>query len=353
MKKTANNNLISGSLYFYIHFVTEVICFFMLSRYAGNRPEIWLIFLSYDMLAFVPQAIIGRFSDRYPRLPLAAAGLLMMCAAAWCFEQISNPYFSLVVLCIGNCFVHVNGAEVTLRTAEGRLSGSAIFVSGGSFGVVTGKILSKTALTFWPVVVLTISALPMVFCAQRFISDEKTPYEKQCLNFDYAKPGIPKGAIVAMAVTIVAVRGFMGYGIPTSWNKTMLQTILLFSFMGIGKAMGGILADRFGVRRTALVGSAVAAPLLMFGDNTMLVSLVGVMFFSMTMAITLAILVSVLPSTPGLAFGWTTIGLFLGTAPVFFFKITTTPANCMMIALLTCVCLLFLWIVIKKDRGSE
>ena len=353
MKKIANNNIKSGSLYFYIHFVTEVICFFMLSRYTGNRPEIWLIFLSYDMLAFVPQAIIGRFSDRYPRIPLAAAGLLMMAVAAFCFEHISDPYFSLVILCIGNCLVHVNGAEVTLRTAEGRLSGSAIFVSGGSFGVVTGKILSKTALTFWPVVVLTVSALPMVLLAQRYISDEKIPFKKQCMDFDYAKSGIPRGAIVAMAVAIVAVRGFMGYGIPTSWNKTMIQTVLLFSFMGIGKAMGGILADRFGVRRTALVSTVVAAPLLMFGDNLMMVSLVGVMCFSMTMAITLAILVSVLPSTPGLAFGWTTIGLFVGSAPVFFFKITSTPANCMMIAVMSCVCLLFMWIVIKKDRGSE
>ena len=33
--------------------------------------------------------------------------------------------------------------------------------------------------------------------------------------------------IVLCAVFIVIIRGYMGYGIPTSWNKTVFQTILL------------------------------------------------------------------------------------------------------------------------------
>ena len=45
----------------------------------------------------------------------------------------------------------------------------------------------------------------------------------------------------------------------------------------------------------------------------MIVSLIGVAMFSMTMSITLAILVSVLKKKPGLAFGLTTIGLWLIT----------------------------------------
>ena len=79
------------------------------------------------------------------------------------------------------------------------------------------------------------------------------------------------------------------------------------------------------------------------------VSLIGVMFFSMTMSVTLALLVSVLPRTPGLAFGLTTIGLFLGTAPIFFFRLTTVRANGIMIAVLTAVCLLAMQVMIRKD----
>ncbi len=353
MKEKLNDNLKSGLMYFYIHFVTEIICFFALERYIGDRPLIWIIFLSYDMFAFVPQAIIGRFSDRYPKIPLGTAGMVLLGVAAAAFDHIKNPFVSLAILCLGNCLVHVNGAEATLRTADGKLSGSAIFVSGGSFGVVTGRILGKTSMSFRLLIILAATALPLTILTRKYIHEESKLFSEQCKPFRYAKSGVGKELVIIMSVTIVAVRGFMGYGIPTSWNKTVMQTVLLFSFMGIGKALGGIFADRFGFRKTAMLSTAFAAPLLMAGDHHMTISLLGVMLFSMTMAITLGILVSVLTETPGLAFGLTTIGLFIGTAPVFFFKFITLKANCIMIAGLSIICLVFMWIIIRKDEADE
>lgn len=82
----------------------------------------------------------------------------------------------------------------------------------------------------------------------------------------------------------------------------------------------------------------------------MLVSLIGVMFFSMTMAITLGILVSVLPRTPGLAFGFTTIGLFLGTAPIFFVKMVDQRINIAMIVVMSLVCMWILLKILKKEE---
>ena len=78
--------------------------------------------------------------------------------------------------------------------------------------------------------------------------------------------------------------------------------------------------------------------ILILGDNLMFISLIGVMFFSMTMSITLAILVSKLKKSPGLAFGLTTIGLFLGTAPIFFVKIISNTLNIIMIVVLSIMC---------------
>ena len=198
-------------MYFYIHFVTEVVCFFTLARYVGNRSEIWLIFLSYDMLAFVPQAIIGRFSDRFPKIPLGAIGLSFLAAALLLFQYVQNPYVSLVVLCLGNCMVHVNGAEATLRTAHGRLTGSAVFVSGGSFGVVTGRLFGTAGGSFLPLFVLLLSAFALALYAQRYINEDREPFAVQCRDFRYAKRNISRGMVILMAVTIVAVRGFMGY----------------------------------------------------------------------------------------------------------------------------------------------
>ena len=106
----------------------------------------------------------------------------------------------------------------------------------------------------------------------------------------------------------------------------------------------------FGVKKTAVASLLLALPFLLFGDNNMYVSLLGVMFFSMTMSVTLAVIVSVLPKAPGLAFGFTTIGLFLGAAPVFFVKITGFLPNCVILTVMTAVCVVCMMISVRKDE---
>lgn len=110
------------------------------------------------------------------------------------------------------------------------------------------------------------------------------------------------------------------------------------------------MSDRFGIRKVAVASTLLAIPFLCFGDNLMMVSLIGVMFFSMTMAITLGILISVLKKNPGVAFGFTTIGLFLGTAPIFFVKITDPIINIASIVISSVVCCLILLLITKHKE---
>ena len=349
MKKFNTGNLGSGFIYFYIHFVTEVICFFALGRYFEGEPTMWLIILAYDLLAFAPQSVIGYINDRFPRFSFGIAGLLLLAAALVLQNTVSSPFVSLVPLCIGNAFVHVNGAEVTLRASNGSLSHSAIFVSGGSFGVVSGKLLAATDVPYWLLLFLIVSAIPFAVLGQTYVKDAAPSDRYEA--FDYHRKGLNKYVVIILSVLVVIVRGYMAYGIPISWRKTTLQTIILFVFMGIGKALGGVLADIFGVKKVAMLSILLALPLLMFGDNNMFVSLFGVLLFSMTMSISLAVIVSVLKRSPGLAFGLTTIGLFLGSLPTFFVKIRNTTANCVMLSVLTAVCLICLFVSIRKEAG--
>lgn len=340
-----------GLLYFYVHFVTEVICFFMLGRYGGDSLMLWFVPLLYDMLAFVPQSLIGYACDRLPRLQVGVPGLALMSAALvmWNTGLFRSPIPSLVVLCLGNACTHIAGAEVTLRTSRGRLGPSAVFVAGGSFGVISGTLLANTSAPYWALLPLALTAVPFVLLAEDERRKADAEREVPCADFQYHSLKVAAVWIVLLATFIVIVRGYMGYGIPTAWKKTTFQTVMLFVTMGVGKGAGGLIADRFGVKKTAMLSAALALPFLLCGDRHMLVSLVGVMFFSMTMSVTLALLVSVLPRAPGLAFGLTTIGLFLGTAPIFFFKFTTVRANGIMISVLTAVCLLTMQRMIRKD----
>ncbi len=345
-------NIETGYLYFYIHFVTEVACFYFLANIVGDSPYLWFCPLLYDALAFVPQSIIGYINDKHPKINFSIIGIfLLIIAILLAGLSLGGKYLAVIILCIGNAFIHVNGAEVTLRCSEGRLSHSAIFVSGGSFGVITGKLCSKFKLPYIFIIFLCLSAIPFILYAEECLKNVRIKKLDNCKKFNYNKKSVNKLLIVGLSVLIVIVRGYMGYGIPTSWNKTIIQTVILFVFMGIGKALGGILSDAFGIKKIAMLSTLLAIPFLLFGDKIMVVSLIGVMFFSMTMSITLALLTSVLKKTPGLAFGLTTIGLFLGTVPIFIFKFTTFLSNSIIIVTLSIICFIILYLILEDDKN--
>lgn len=345
MNHFKSNDLKTGYLYFYVHFVLEVVCFFYLSRITNNSNYIWLVPIIYDALAFVPQSLVGYISDRYPKINMGIIGTILLIVSYLIYGLTNISIFiSLIILCIGNAILHVAGAEATIRTSNGKLSTSAIFVSGGSFGIITGRLLAKTSINPLYLLILLLTIIPFIL-----ISNKELEKNNDVDKFNYVKDSINSNLVIIIAVLVVIVRGYMGYGIPTSWNKTVIQTVLLFSSMGIGKALGGILSDLVGVRKTAIMSTLLAIPFLCFGDNIMIISLIGLMFFSMTMSITLGILVSKLKESPGLAFGLTTIGLFLGSIPAFFIKFNTIT-NIIMIIVMSVLCTFALGYVLKEDN---
>ena len=340
-----SKELKTGYLYFYIHFIVEVVCFFYLSRVMNNSITVWLIPFIYDGVAFVPQSIIGYISDKYPKIDMGLIGVLLLVISYLIYGLTSIPiYVSLIILCLGNACLHISGAETTLKTSNGKLSPAAIFVSGGSFGVITGKLLAKTSLNPLFLIIAILTIIPFVLLSKTYVNKDSN-----ASKFNYVREDLNPLLVILVAVLVVIIRGYMGYGIPTSWNKTVVQLVIFFCTMGLEKALGGILSDIFGIRKVAIFSTLIAIPFLCFGDNIMIISLIGVMFFSMTMAITLGILVSKLKKSPGLAFGLTTIGLFLGTAPIFFIKVNMI-SNIIIIIIASILCVLALGYVLKEDK---
>jgi len=230
-------NIAVGWLYFYIHFITEITCFYFLASVAKESFVVWLIPFVYDALAFVPQGIIGNFSDKHPKLNIGLVGIVLLFLAILLkfFFKI-NPFVCLLFLTIGNCIMHISGAEDTLRLSDGRLSHPAIFVAGGSFGVIIGKLLANINLSFLPILFLILTMIPFLLLAKTYRT-ETSNNKESCKNFNYANLNIAPFLVILLATFVVIVRGYIGYGIPTSWNKTVVQNIIFFFTMGIGKAL--------------------------------------------------------------------------------------------------------------------
>ena len=336
-----------GGLYFIIHLLVEVTSFYVLTCYIKS-PVIWGLSLLYDFVAFVMQGFFGFLRDKGLRVNLAFIGTVLTTLSLVLLYLDMNAFFVVTAVSLGNCLVHIHGAELTLRSSKGEIAPSAVFVAGGSFGVVTGKLLSSHGVAVLWILLLNLVTFVPILIAERLKAGDGADNLKE---YRFSNGKINGIAVIALATFVVAVRAYMGYGIPTSWNKTELQTIALYCCMGVGKGLGGILTDKIGIRLTAIISTVAALPFMIFGADVMAVSLIGITSFSMTMAVTLSLIVSRLPKYPGVAFGFTTLGLFLGTLPFFFFRIQSVLVNSIVITLLTVPCTVILCIICRKKKS--
>lgn len=343
----------AAALYFVLHLLNEVVCYFMLYRIFEDPVFITMVALLYNCIAFVPQFFWGALRDLFEKfkpgifsVPLLLSGFLIFFLGG-----AKGPLFwtSLVLLSVGNALIHVSGAELTIRTSGGTLTPVAVFVSGGSFGVILGQVLASTNLSFWWIALVCALMLPLVIVGETLYKNNPKDSDG-CTGFNYVIHG-RKTVIVILAVFfIVAVRALIGNEIPLAWKTTLTQTVLLYVFMGIGKALGGFLTDKIGMRKTAFISIIGALPFLILGNKLMVVSLIGIMFFSMTTAVTIGMAVSVMKIAPGAAFGVTTIALFVGATVSWFTGGGSFLTNVVIIVITSAICFLMSMYIIKPER---
>ena len=332
----------AGWIYAFIHFSVEVASFYFLFSRITTTAFWWIWAMLFDALAFLPQSFFGVLLDKYPALPYGAFGagaiLIALC--------LPFDILALVLLALGNALVHADGAQRTLRNHQAKITPNAVFVGGGSFGVITGQLLGILQSQTWIVVpiILTLISAGLAFWISLRL---ETEIKEESLPLSVCKD-MPEFLLVALVLFAVAVRSYIAYAIPIEWKKTTMQAVALFVFMGVGKMLGGVMADYIGFRKTTYLSLLLALPFLLFGNTIMLLSLVGVMLFSTTMPITVGILVSKYPKNPGFAFGITTVGLFLGVVPAFFIALPTLLAHQIVVLLLSVTALVALLSTLKK-----
>ncbi len=337
--------------YFMVHFFVEIICFTLITQFMSFKDAV-LLSLVFDFFAFVPQIFFGIINTKFKTLDLGTIGVLLMFIGLLIFnlENTSKLIISMIFIGLGNSILHECGAISTVVTGNGKLFPGALFVSGGSFGLVLGKYLSKIVESKWFMLLPLILIEIIVLSTKKYWLYEDVTYPK----YNITKKELAPTIIISVATFITFARSFIGYAIPISWNKSVWQTFLLFSLMGIGKAFGGYVSDKYGAKITGILTTLICIPFLILGENLMLVSIIGVFLFSMTMSITYGMLLSVIRDNPGIAFGFTTIGLFLGLMPVFLFGSFTKLTNNILIILLSiCSSIGFIKTLTGGEKSNE
>lgn len=332
------------TLYSLTHFLVDFACAFFMFRSIAGTPDGYLCVLLYNFCAFAMQLPLGLIADKWNRNYLLAIIGCLLVAAAYGLAPI--PIAAVIVIGLGNALFHLGGGVDVLNVSEKKLGALGIFVSPGAFGIYFGTMLGKG--TGFPAVFILlglIAAAGAIFALRRW---QKRAYLQ---NAAFSLSGLSSRrilGIVACFFAVVCLRSYVGLALNFPWKSLGYWGTALICAVVFGKTLGGLVADRFGLRRTAVVSLGLAA-LLFLLPGVPLAGTAAVLLFNTSMPITLWAIAKIMPGAKGFSFGLLTFGLFLGFLPIYLG--TEVPSGTpWLFALLTAISLALLWRGLHKAK---
>ena len=306
------------------HFAVDMSCFYILFRgvetvYRADGADLAIIGIAimlYNCIAFGLQMVFGSLADKHPKIEKAigAVGLVFMLiplAIIWISQSAIASWISLVICALLNAAFHVGGGMDVLKESEGRIAPSGIFVSSGALGVVTGTLYGKSGVgILLPIGVVLMSSILLFLTAKTPSKDGSLVQSKPFPSIILTKHGV--GIISACLFVAVFIRSYAGIIWPFGFEKTGFLVLLPAVSSCLGKAFGGIIADKVGAMETAVVSLALSILLLFLAGDSWIITGISILLFNMAMPITLCGLAAAMPKHLGFAFGLSTFALLLG-----------------------------------------
>lgn len=288
------------------------------------------IFLIYNVVAFALQPLAGLLVDRGWSARGAAIAGACATTAAVALSLAPGMLMAAVLLAgLGNATFHAGGGVASLRMTPGRAFAPGIFVAPGAAGLAAGGLLGKLGGPVWVtaavlgVLAAVLALLPDVEAAGGGLTAEEplaaTGAPGTAAAESPALIGVGGWAVegaVLLVLAVVALRSYTGLAIALPWKSSLGLLAALTAAVVLGKALGGVLADRFGFARVGVGALVASAPLLMVAPSAPAAGIAGMLLFNMTMPVTLVAVARTLPENQGFAFGLASLALAVGAFPV-------------------------------------
>ena len=322
--------------YSLMHFLEDGLCAFAMYTVFLHKPDAYLYILIYNFCAFALQMPLGALLDllrekqkdskcRFKIVPLSA-----ITAVSGVFVTFFGALLHPIVLGLGNALFHVGGGLGTIdEDREKKLRGQAlgIFVAPGAMGLFLGTVIGKiTPEDKYGLGLLTIlfafMIATMILYAALFLSERKRLAKKTVTpQIEKEQPARPfTGLAFAASLLcffVVVLRSHVGMSIGFSWKQGVGIGVLATAMVVGGKMLGGILSAHIG-RKITVIGSLLLSAVFYLFSGNIVCGLLALLFFNMTMPITLQLLVDRFPHLAGFSFGLLTFALFLGFLPTWF-----------------------------------
>ena len=285
------------------HFCVDAACAAIVIHGTEKFIDIITFFVFYNFCAFCLQPLAGLIFDKYKKLKYQSYIIIDFVLLLFGFIPIFNIWIRILCAGLGNCLFHVGAGTLILNSEKYKMSPLGIFVSSGAVGLFLGTIFADIDLfrRILALCLITLIALNVHLPTRLKVINKKPTH----------------WGIVALLCLCIVIRSFMGFMPLTQFEKSPL--ILFTITMGVffGKYLGGILCDKFGIRKIIVISTIIVASLFLFSfTNPYLWTLVQ-MIINLSMPITLYLMYRAMPRYPGFSFGLAASFLVVGLLMTF------------------------------------
>ena len=325
-----------------MHFATDGLCSYLVfsKLYPDNPSRAFLIFIGYNVLAFVTQSPVGILIDKYNKPKL----FLGISVGAMLLGYALSSVWILSVLFIGmsNSFFHVAGGKYVTDKSGNDISQLGIFVSTGAVGLVLGQ----RYLGFAPLPYLLFALF--IVCGLVMILSE----DKENLSYpeEFEKENLATYALLAV-VAVVMIRSFVGKVVSPDFTLSGHVFLFISLATALGKAAGGICSRLIGIKPTTYVSMAVAAICLTLGVGNLYSFILGVFAFNFTMPITLYFANITLKGKEGFAFG--TLAAALTPGYFLAMSFTYSPVMRVCTAVMCIISMIVIILILRRVKNVD
>ena len=333
-------------IYSVIHFIVDLSCAILVTNLVtqrmGQNSNLFIAILIYNFFAFAMQFPIGIIADKVNKNAICAAIGCFLVAIAFGFANYG--IISCTIAGIGNAMFHIGGGIDVLNISDKKATPSGIFVSTGAIGIFLGSKSATIGFNKFYIVIfiLLFSAVLLLGLYNEIKNKIK--------NQEIIIPKLTSNAKVSIICLIltVCIRSYVGLILAFEWKGNFTLALLSIFAVVFGKMLGGIIGDKIGFNKISIVSLAGSAICFVFAFNNPFLGILAMLFFNMTMPITLTALSNILDNNKGMAFGLLTLALFIGSIPKFFGIGISTIFTPLGLCFITIISLIILIIGIRK-----
>ncbi|HEX2994652.1 MAG TPA: hypothetical protein VHP14_07505, partial [Anaerolineales bacterium] len=253
--KTTLSNIFVYSL---SHALVDAACaavvFAIVVSSRDTSQNLFQLVVIYNVLAFSTQPVFGLWVDTFKVPAYSAAAGMLLVAASTLFLPV--PLLAVSTAGIGNALFHVGGGAISLSLDSGKAALPGIYVAPGALGLMIGTLIGKGGhFIALPFILLLVGVAVLVLRIPKpeILAPRKLPGDLKWFE-----------TVILLLLLSVAIRSMVGLSLVLPWKSDSALLITLTSAVVLGKALGGILGDRFGWGTVAVTGLVISAPLLAF-----------------------------------------------------------------------------------------